>query len=282
MARLGTVESLFRYPVKSMQGESVDRIAVTELGFAGDRGWAVRDERRGDFFTAKRIGALMGCRAVAGGAGNVPELELPDGTRIRADAAEAGELLSKALDHPVSLHAMGSDAPPPSDVDVPDDPMADFNAMFARKGEEPLPDFSVTPESLMAHMGRPDRSFVDLSPLLVMTRQSIATLAAAAPDSVMDVRRFRPSLLIDAASDARFPEQDWIGNRVRIGGVVIDTPMTCPRCVMTTHAFADLPKDPTVMRTLVKEAEGNLGVYAMIVEPGEIRVGDAVETVDAP
>ena len=82
MARMGTVESLFRYPVKSMQGESVDRIAVTELGFAGDRGWAVRDERRGDFFTAKRIGALMGCRALASEAGEAPEIELPDGTRV--------------------------------------------------------------------------------------------------------------------------------------------------------------------------------------------------------
>jgi len=279
MARMGTVESLFRYPVKSMQGESVDRIAVTELGFAGDRGWAVRDERRGDFFTAKRIGALMGCRAFAGGAGIAPEIELPDGTRVRADAAGAGAALSKALDHPVTLHAMGSEAPPPSEIDAPDDPMADFNAMFARKDEEPVPDLSDTPESLMAHLGRPDRSFVDLSPLMVMTRQSIATLAAAAPGSAMDVRRFRPSLLVDAASDDRFPEQGWLGSRMRIGGVVIETPMTCPRCVMTTHAFADLPKDPTVMRTLVKEAEGNLGVYATIVEPGEIRVGDAVEMV---
>ena len=55
-----------------------------------------------------------------------------------------------------------------------------------------------------------------------------------------DVRRFRPSLLIDAASRMPFPEQGWIGNRLKIGSVVIDAQMTCPRCVMTTRAFADL------------------------------------------
>jgi len=94
-----------------------------------------------------------------------------------------------------------------------------------------------------------------------------------------DVRRFRPCLLIDAASRMPFPEQGWIGNRLKIGSVVIDTPMTCPRCVMTTRAFADLPKDPRVMRKLVSEADGNLGIYRMVVESGEIRVGDVVEAV---
>ncbi|MCR9095217.1 MAG: MOSC N-terminal beta barrel domain-containing protein [bacterium] len=280
MGRLGTVESLFRYPVKSMLGESVDRALVGPLGIADDRGWAVRDERRGDFFTAKRLGALMGCRGIGGQGGAVPEIELPDGTRFAADADEAAEQLSKALDHPVSLHRMGEAAPPPDEVETPEDPLADFNSMFARKDAEPVPDFSTTPESLMAHMTRPDRPFVDLAPLLVMTRQSIDTLAAAAPDSVMDDRRFRPSLLIDAESTDRFPEQAWIGRRLRIGSVLIDAPMTCPRCVMTTHGFADLPKDPKVMRNLVSEADGNLGIYGAIVEPGEIRVGDPVEAVE--
>ncbi|MEM9174302.1 MAG: MOSC domain-containing protein [Myxococcota bacterium] len=280
MGRLGTVEALFRYPVKSMLGESVERVGIDEHGVVDDRGWAVRDERRGDLFTAKRLGALMGCRGVGGEGGSVPEIELPDGSRFPADAAEAAERLSKALDHPVTLVRRGVETPPPDEVDTPDDPMADFNSMFARKEAEPVPDFSVTPEPLVAHMMRPDRTFVDLAPLLVMTRQSIDTLAAAAPDSIMDVRRFRPSLLIDAASEDRFPEQAWVGGRLRIGSVLIDSPMTCPRCVMTTHGFADLPKDPKVMRNLVSEADGNLGIYGLVLEPGEIRVGDVVESVE--
>lgn len=281
MGRLGTVEALFRYPVKSMLGESVDRIRITEAGIEGDRLWAVRDERRGDFSTAKRIGALMGCRAIAGPEGAPPEVELPDGSRFRADAPDAAERLSKAVDHPVTIWPIASEAPPPADPEAVDDPKADFDSIFAREADEPVPDFSDLPEGLLAHVGRPDRPFVDLAPLLVMTRQSIERLAAAAPGSRMDVRRFRPSLLIDAAAGDGFPEQEWIGERLRIGDVVIEAPMTCPRCVMTTHAFADLPRDPSVMRTLVSEADGNLGIYGTIVQPGEVRVGDPVELLDA-
>ena len=49
--QVGTVLSLFRFPVKSMLGDNPDAIEVSESGFSGDRGWAVRDERRGDFAT---------------------------------------------------------------------------------------------------------------------------------------------------------------------------------------------------------------------------------------
>ena len=60
-----------------------------------------------------------------------------------------------------------------------------------------------------------------------------------------------------------------------MGDAVLRIEMECPRCVMVTHAQGGLPKDPRVMRALVREAGGNLGVYASVEEPGEVAVGDA-------
>jgi uncharacterized protein YcbX len=114
---------------------------------------------------------------------------------------------------------------------------------------------------------------------MLLTSESIATMQRSAPEATIDVRRFRPSVMIDASARSRFPEQDWIGRRVRVGDSVWQVRMTCPRCVMTTHGFAGLPQDSTVMRRLVSEAGGNLGVYASVERPGRIRVGDAVEAL---
>ena len=87
-------------------------------------------------------------------------------------------------------------------------------------------------------------------------RRRLSGLARARIRRVLDVpdalpERFRPNLLLDAADGGGFPEAAWVGRQLRIGEAVLEVAMECPRCVMTTHAFADLPKDPTVMRTLV-------------------------------
>ena len=105
-------------------------------------------------------------------------------------------------------------------------------------------------------------------------------------ESRFDVRRFRPNLLVDVpGSDHPFPEQAWVGKTLAIGSVTlklaigsvtlkIDT--TCPRCAMTTHGFDDLPQDPQIMRNLVANSEGNLGIYASVVKVGKVATGDSV------
>ena len=115
----------------------------------------------------------------------------------------------------------------------------------------------------------------DSFPLLVMTEQSLASLQAALPASVIDVRRFRPSILLSAAGDG-YPEQAWVGRQLRVGEATVEIGVGCPRCVMTTLGFADLPPDRGIMRGLVRETSQILGVYASIVEPGLVRVGDAM------
>ena len=279
MNRLGQVTSIFRYPVKTLQGESVDSIAVTELGFEGDRLWALRDEKRGDFNGGKRIVPLMNLSAQMGVQGAAPTIELPDGKRFAADDPDAPRLLSQALDYPVTIWPMGATPEAPPEVEEVTDHQADFRAAMGREGDEPTPDFSQIPKRMMTYLGSSERPYVDLAPLLVMTQQSLDALARVATSSQIDVRRFRPSFVIDAGAGNAFPEQDWVGARIRVGSAIFELPMTCPRCVMTTRGFSDLPKDPGIMRKLVTETGGNLGVYGTVEQAGTISVGDTVERI---
>ena len=147
---------------------------------------------------------------------------------------------------------------------------------WREKEGEPIPDFSEPAPELLEVYAR-GGPFFDAFPLLLAIPRSIDSLALAAPESQLDVRRFRPNVLIDTDRPGRFPEQDWIGRRIRIGQAIQSTRI---RCVMTTHGFDDLPKDSRIMRTLVREAEGNLGVYATVTEPGSIREDDSVLLLD--
>jgi uncharacterized protein YcbX len=118
---------------------------------------------------------------------------------------------------------------------------------------------------------------------LLVTGTSLRTMQTRHPESRFDVRRFRPNLVIEDADGADgdgFPELAWAGRRLRIGEAVLQATVACPRCVMTTHGFADLPKDPGVMRALVKENGGQLGIYASVETPGTVRRGDAVTLLD--
>ena len=97
--------------------------------------------------------------------------------------------------------------------------------------------------------------------------------------SQFDVRRFRPNILVET-EESGFPENNWVGRQGEIGTAIIKVEVECPRCVMTTHGFSDLPKDPKIMRHLVKENSGNLGVYLSIEQPGVIAIGDSIRWLD--
>ena len=173
MSRLGQVASIFRYPVKTLQGEAVDSIAVTPLGFEGDRLWALRDEKRGDFGGGKRIASLMNLRAHMGVDGAPPTIELPSGERFAADDPEAPRLLSETLGHPVTLWPVGAMPEPPAEIEEVADLEADFRAAMGRVGDEPNPDFSQIPQGMMAYMGQAGRPYVDLAPLLDLRRRGV-------------------------------------------------------------------------------------------------------------
>jgi len=285
---VGTLKEIRRYPIKSMEGELLDTVDVSVRGLPGDRAWAVRDEIRGGIRGAKKIAALMELRArytspPAAEGSSPAEITLPDGSQVGTGDEDVSERVSKALDHTVTLWPLL----PAENLDhyrrVIDDPEnieTELRNMFARNADEALPDLGAFPPELTEFESLPGTYF-DAFPILIMTQAGLDTHQTRTPDSVFDVRRFRPNLLISdtSSSAAPFPEFEWTGRSLRIGEAVFKIEIDCPRCVMTTHGFSDLPKDPKIMRALVKESGGNLGVYASIETPGRIQIGDTAELI---
>jgi uncharacterized protein len=286
---MNTIAGIVRYPVKSMQGEALGAARLTAAGIPGDRAWALRDDVRNALTNAKRFASLMAMRArflqAPDEANRAPVVELvdPDGAVVRSDAPDVNAWLATRLGHPVSLWPLL-----PAEVEAhyrreAPEPGADLEAglreMFARTIDEPLPDFSKFPPVLFSHASPPGTYF-DAFPLLILSTSALASLErlarATGSESVFDVRRFRPNLLVETPAEG-FVEDDWCGRELRVGTARLKVEMRCPRCIMTTHGFLDLPRDPRIMRSLVQHHGGDLGVYASVVEPGEVSVGDRLE-----
>lgn len=279
---MGHVSEIWRYPVKSMLGERLDRASLTPNGLLGDRGWALRDEVRGGMRGAKKLPGLMrfGARYLDEPTPERPsppvEITLPDGSTTGSGDVAVNEKVSAALGHETTLWPLR----PRTDLEhyrrgAPDhdDVMDELRSIFGRTPDEPLPDLGIFPLELIEYESPPG-SYVDAFPLLILTTGSMRTLARHAPDSAIDVRRFRPNVLVDTGDEEGWPEMDWLGRRFRLGTATVEVYVGCPRCVMVTHEVAGLPGDREVLRTIVREADQNLGVYATIVEPGAFGIGD--------
>lgn len=282
--------AIHRYPVKSMLGESLQSAPLDDGGIVGDRCWAVRDEVRGGIRGAKVLHELMNFAArypdnahAANPCVNHVDITLPDGQQIQSDANEVNAVLSQALANEVTLWPLQ----PPENAEhyrrgapVLDDMEAEFRRMFARTDDEPLPDLAAFPPEL-AEYESPVGTYFDAYPLLIATTGSLDLLTSAHPDGVIDLRRFRPNLVIDAPPvDGKPAELAWAGKTLRIGSAEIAVEIPCPRCIMTTLPFAELPKDPKIMRTLVREFDGDFGIYAKVSKPGTVSINDAINVID--
>lgn len=290
MARVGSIGSVWRYPAKSMMGDSFPSLPVDENGVTGDRGWAVRDEQRGGIRGAKKIGGLMRLRAryvdepQPGGPPSPIEVTAPDGQRVRSDDDDVHERLSELLDHRVTLWPLR----PKEDLDhyrrgAPDtdDVGAEMRAMFGREPDEPLPTFEGIPLDVLVEYESPPGTYFDAFPIHIVTDRSLDTLRRLAPGSEFDVRRFRPNVVVAVGDDVEgdFPEQGWLGRTIDVGDAELGVTAPCPRCVMVTRDLAELPPDRQVLRTIVRHADQNIGVYANVVRPGRLQTGAAVTLV---
>jgi len=247
------VQALWRYPVKSMWGESCDELSLEEHGIAGDRAFGVLDLRSQTVISAKREGRLLGASASLSSGELL--VKLPDGQEF-ARGEMLDESLSRWLERPVRL--IGA---------------ATHGAATYESQEDYERD-----ESDSVQWEGPSGSFVDESPLHLLTTADLDLLASERPDLQWDVHRFRPNVLIDAASASIGSAEP--GSRIRLGDVEVEIQKGCTRCVMTTRPqSAPLERQLDILRHVTKVHEGVVGVRAKVVCTGAIRVGDSISNI---
>ncbi|MGB0955355.1 MAG: MOSC domain-containing protein [Panacagrimonas sp.] len=283
---LGTVTEIWRYPVKSMAGEKLTRAQVNPNGILGDRAWALRNDEVGEFQGGKKFPDMMKCIArfrSEPDAATIPpvDISLPDGSTTASDASDLPERLKTITD---GVAASLWSVPPPDKLDFyrraqrgEAEFMSEIEHMFQRAPGEPLPDLAQFPPELMEFTSFPGM-FFDATPINLLSTAALRHMSALNPASNWDARRFRPNFLIEPGETlSALVEHQWLGRRLKVGSLVLDCVMPTPRCSMVTQSQDGLAFDAEVLRAVVRQADQNMGVYATVVAPGEVSVGDRLE-----
>jgi len=292
-----------------MSGQRLKSCRAGLLGIAGDRAWAIRDETSHEITNGRRIPVLIQCAAsyrdepIDGSIPNV-DITLPSGVSLGSDEAIIDQVLSDVLGKPVTLWPLQPStnkqhyrrAGVMARVAGQLSRLASFRALltaltviggknrrirekFSREANEPLPDISLLPQERFEFVTVPGTYF-DVFPIHILTTSSLKTMSSFNSTAVWDVRRFRPNFVIATNEELRgLPEANWGGRNLKLGTMELHCEIPTTRCSMTTHAQNDLPKDASVLRSIVKEASQNLGVYASVVREGRVSEGDTVELI---
>jgi uncharacterized protein YcbX len=236
-----------------MQGEPLERAEVGPAGIDGDRRWAVRDRRSGEVLSAKREPRLMmaSARTVHGDV----EIDVPGQGTLRGQDPGLTGLLSEWLGRDVALERAT--------------PATDGFYKFQLDGDEAA---EVLDLPVM------DGSFFDLAAVHLLTTASLRAAAELEPAVDWDVRRFRPTFLLEVEGEG-YVEDSWTA-RVVVGGVTCEVLMPTIRCAMPMREQPGLSRAPALMPALKRGHNSLLGLYLEVTQPGRVTVGDTVK-VDA-
>ena len=291
---VGTIRTLWRFPVKSMLGEELDAVDLSEGGVIGDRAYAVRDRETGKVASAKHPKVwpnLFACRAAfvepPRAADELPpaRIELGDGTSVMSDAADVDAVLSRFFGRDVEL-ARAAQNGYTIDQYHPDEENYDPEGHRDEVVEVGLGAAFFNERGLPSAVG--EGSFFDLFPFSVLTTSTLDQLGELEPQSRFDARRFRMNVIVDT-SERGFVENEWVGHTLAIGDdkARLGVALPDPRCVMPSLAQEDLPRDPRILKALAQhnriDVAGALypcaGVYAVAEATGTIRKGDHIRLV---
>ncbi len=258
MVALPIVE-LWRYPVKSLQGERLDTMTFDEV-IPGDRGWGIVDHETGHLMSAKRYPLLLwGSAHIDDG---VCVIALPDGTVTNNRAPDVNDVLSSWLDRRVTLTTPRPDTAMAIDIewDEGDD----------EPGELEVFDFPT----------QPGRFHDSSSALHIISTATLAHLETAVGTGAGDVRRFRPNIVVEA--DDPFIEETWVDQTLEVGSGTAWVKKPTDRCVVITREQATFPASRDALKYLARTNDRNAGVSAQPRRAGTVAVGDAIAAISAP
>ncbi|MFB4316028.1 MOSC domain-containing protein [Actinomadura sp. 21ATH] len=270
---LGTLESLWRYPVKSMLGEEAAEADVAVEGLDGDRRWALIDRGTGRVASAKNPRLWRSLLTLAAAAdGDAARITLPGGKVVRSTDADADASLSDLLGRPVTL----------TDV-LPE------GATLERAVPDEVLAAGVTAEVAVEEgtvgAAAPGR-FVDFAPVHLIGTATLDAIGAASPRGRVEAARYRPNLIVRTAGPG-YQENGWVGRDLAVGDEVVLRGMApTPRCAIPTLEHGDLPRDTAALRVPAQDNRVEplpgfgerpcAGLYAQVVRPGRVRRGDTV------
>lgn len=253
MSPTATVAEIWRYPVKSMGGEQLDKTAITDV-IPGDRDWGVMDATTGKLLSAKTVPALLEASASLRDGGC--QISLPDGTTTGAHDPGVDELLSAWLDRAVTLtHTTPGET---RQIDIEWDEGQDD------PGERPVFDFPT----------QPGWFYDSTSSLHIISTGTLAHIEAHAGQGAGATIRYRPNIVVDL--DGAYAEEGWVDATLSIGSATAWVKKPTDRCVLITRAFPGHEPSRDALRFLARDNERNAGISAQPRQPGELRVGDTI------
>jgi uncharacterized protein len=120
------------------------------------------------------------------------------------------------------------------------------------------------------------RGSYDVAPVSLISRQTVTRIAEES-GTKENSWRFRPNLLIDLKGAGAFDELQWVGKTLRIGSAArIAITQVDQRCVMITLDPATGQTSPEILRCVVQNHGKSAGIYATVLTPGEVLVGDPI------
>ncbi len=248
-------------------GEELNAADLTEHGLLGDRAYALIDASDGKVVSAKNPRKWEGLFDFRAAFMHPPtdyrrippvRITLPDGTTVTSEDRDANQTLSDVLGREVRLEPATSQA---------------------RSLEEYWPDMEgLDHRDIVTDEAMPSGTFFDVGIVHLLTTATIDRLRDLYSQGRFEVRRFRPNIVVNPATDdSGFVENDWVGKTVAIGNeACLNITEATSRCVMTTLPQGDLPRDPGILRAAAQNNHVQVGVYAAVQRGGAIRRRDTI------